>query len=142
MEPTKPGAADVLDRLVRATNAHDLNRLVDCFDNDYVLTDPAHPARSFTGAGQVRQNWRKLFAAISDIRLEAQHSTVTRDGFWLEARQVGTRVDGEPLDSQMVFIATVAAGRIARGRIYVCPVEQTGPGIDAVIDAVTGTGAP
>ena len=136
--PTR-SSSQVLEHLVAATNAHDLNDLVDCFAADYVLTDPVHPARSFTGAAQVRTNWGTFFAAVPDLCLEVQARAVVDDGFWLEARQVGTRRDGAPLDSQMVFIAAVSRGRIASARVYVAPVEQGGPDIDAAVGALSGT---
>src|SRR4051794_17568760 len=90
--------SQILHELVARTNAHDLEGLVDCFAEDYQLTDPAHPVRSFTGAGQVRKNWGTFFEAMPDIRLEVQQHTVTADGFWLEASQVGTRRDGRRLN--------------------------------------------
>jgi hypothetical protein len=42
----------------------------------------------------------------------------------------------------MVFIATVAGGRITRAHLYAGPVEPGGPGIDAVFAALAGTGQP
>jgi ketosteroid isomerase-like protein len=138
MDSSTRSSSQVLDQLVAATNAHDLDELVDCFAPDYVLTDPIHPARSFTGVAQVRKNWGTFFAAVPDLRLEEQARAAAEDGFWLEARQAGTRQDGAPLDAQMVFIAAVSRGRITSARIYVAPVEQGGPDVDAVVGAVTG----
>ena len=133
MDSTTRSSSQVLEQLVAATNSHDLDELVDCFAADYVLTDPVHPARSFRGAAQVRKNWGTLFAAVPDIRVEVQARVVSDDGFWFEARQVGSRQDGSPLDNQMVFIASVSRGQIASARIYVAPVEHGGPDIDAAI---------
>lgn len=134
--------SQVLERLLRSTNAHQLDALVDCFAADYQLTDPVHPARSFTGAAQVRKNWGTAFGAFPDIRLDVEQQAVTDAGFWLEAAQVGTRQDGMRLDARMVFIATVAAGRIASAHIYVAPVEPGGPDVDAVFAAMAGNAAP
>ena len=138
MAATPRSAAEVLDRLVESTNNHDLDGLVDCFAPGYRLIDPAHPARSFTGAEQVRANWRTIFAAVPDVRIEVQHSVVADDSLWLEARQVGTRRDGAAFDNQMVFIAVVAEGRIEQARIYVTPVERGGPGINDITAALAG----
>lgn len=138
MDPSRT-PSQILADLVASTNAHDLDRLVDCFSPDYVLTDPVHPARSFVGSAQVRKNWGALFEAMSDLRLEVQQHTVTDTGFWLEAAQTGTRRDGVAMHGQMVLIAAVSAGRIARARIYVAPIEPGGPGIDAVVAAMAGT---
>ncbi len=134
--------SQVLQRLVDATNAHDLDGLIDCFASDYQLTDPVHPARSFSGARQVRKNWATAFAAFPDIRLDVDQQAVTDAGFWLEATQVGTRHDGMHLDARRVLIATVASGRIAAAHIYVSPVEPGGPDIDAVFAAMAGTTPP
>ena len=38
-----------IERLVQATNAHDLEGIVSCFADDYTLEVPFHPARSFRG---------------------------------------------------------------------------------------------
>ena len=130
--------AQVLDMLVTATNAHDLDTLVECFAPDYELTDPVHPARSFTGAAQVRRNWETFFMAMPDLRLDVTQQAVTDKGFWLEAVQAGTRRDGVHLDGRMVFIAEVADGHIRRAHIYVAPVEPGGPDIDTVVRAMAG----
>jgi ketosteroid isomerase-like protein len=130
--------AQVLDRLVTATNAHDIDTMVDCFAPDYALTDPVHPARSFTGSAQVRRNWTTMFDAVPDVRLDVQDVAVTDTGFWLEAAQVGTRRDGRRLEMRTVFITAVSHGQIRSARMYAAPVEQGGPGIDAVFAAMAG----
>lgn len=132
---------EVLEQLTDRFNAHDLDGLVDCFAADYELTDPARPARSFIGSGQVRRNWGTLFAAAPDIRLEVQGTVTTDTGFWMEGRQVGPLLDGGVIDNQLIFIATVSEGRIVSARIYVCPVEHGGPGIDATINMFAGRAA-
>ena len=137
MDPTR-SPSQVLSDLVAATNAHDLDGLVDCFATDYVLTDPAHPARSFVGSAQVRKNWGTLFAAMPDLRFELQQHVVTDDGFWMEGAQSGTRPDGAVMHAQMVFLAVVAAGCVTRAHIYVVPVEPGGPDINAVMAAMAG----
>lgn len=137
-----PTPTQILEQLVGSTNSHDLDGLVECFATDYELTDPVHPRRSFTGAAQVRKNWSTFFSAVPDIHLDVQQQAVTDNGFWLEARQVGTRRDGVQLDAQMVFIAGVSDGRITRAHMYVAPVESGGPDIDTAIGAITGTLTP
>ena len=133
-----PAPTDVLDRLVSAVNDHDLDRLVDCFADDYRLTDPVHPARSFAGATQVRRNWSTMFGAVPDIHLEVQDRAVTDSGFWLEATQAGTRHDGVRLTTATVFIAKVDGGRISSAHMYAAPLEEGGPGIDEVFAAMAG----
>ena len=130
--------SELFDELVAATNAHDVDRLVDCFADDYDLTDPVHPARSFTGSAQVRKNWTTMFAAVPDVHLDVQDHVVTDTGFWLEASQVGNRRDGMHLEMPTVFIAAVADGLITSARMYAAPVEPGGPDIDAVFAAMAG----
>ena len=81
---TIAGAAGVLARLERATNAHDVNALVACFAPDYRNDTPAHPERSFTGREQVRRNWQEIFAAIPDITAKVLRSAVNGDETWSE----------------------------------------------------------
>jgi ketosteroid isomerase-like protein len=72
----------VSERLVQAMNAHDLEAHVACFRDDYRSDQPAHPARTFTGREQVRQNWSKLFESIPDFRAgsSASPSSATKSG--------------------------------------------------------------
>ena len=58
--------SDYVERLLGATNAHDLDALVSCFAADYRNLTPAHPARGFVGHAQVRRNWRQIFDAVPD----------------------------------------------------------------------------
>ena len=54
------GPAGMVERLRQATNARDLDALVDCFDPAYVNETPVHPARGFQGRAQVRGNWARI----------------------------------------------------------------------------------
>src|SRR3954451_16244220 len=53
-----------VDRLVAATNAHDVEGIAACFTEDYENTAPAHPQRSFRGREQVRRNWEQILAFV------------------------------------------------------------------------------
>ncbi|WP_425583447.1 nuclear transport factor 2 family protein [Streptosporangium oxazolinicum] len=46
----------VVNRLIEAINAHDLDALTATFAHDYTSAWPAHPARSFNGPENVREN--------------------------------------------------------------------------------------
>jgi len=46
----------ILQRLLAAMNAHDLDAMVSCFADDYVNETPIHPLRGFRGNEQVRKN--------------------------------------------------------------------------------------
>lgn len=83
----------VIDRLVAATNAHDLDALVSCFAPDYVNVTPAHPPRGFTGRDQVRQNWLTIFAGVPDITTRIVASATDGSTVWTEWEMTGTTPD-------------------------------------------------
>jgi hypothetical protein len=88
----------VIDRLLRATNDHDLDALVGCFALDYANETPAHPARGFGGREQVRRNWAQILAAVPDLTAEIAGLAVAGglDGqsvVWTEWQMHGNRVD-------------------------------------------------
>src|SRR3954468_12032316 len=88
-----PGAA-MVERLLNATNAHDLDAVVDCFAEDYRNDTPVHPRRSFDGRAQVRSNWEQIFAAVPDITASVIASAVQGDVVWSEWEMRGSRRDG------------------------------------------------
>ena len=47
--------AEIMNRLLSAMNAHDLDAFVACFAADYESQQPAHPSRAFRGSDQVRK---------------------------------------------------------------------------------------
>lgn len=109
---------DVLDRLVRAQNAHDIDAFVDCFDPAYRSEQPAHPGREFTGNDQVRRNWTALFDAVPDLRSDVIRWALDDDVCWVEWRWHGTRRDGTPLDMRGTTIFGIQNDRIIWGRLY------------------------
>jgi ketosteroid isomerase-like protein len=136
------GPAAMVDRLVAATNAHDLDALVDCFAPDYVNETPAHPSRGFQGREQVRANWTQIFAGVADLRAEVVRRSVDGDLAWVEWDMRGTRRDGSPHAMAGVTVFRVADGRAARASFYLEPVDQHGGSVDdAVRRAVAGPGA-
>ena len=79
-----------VERLVRATNAHDIEGIVACFADDYTLDAPLHPARSFRGREQVRRNWTQILGAVPDLavrllRVAADGAAVVRTIRWCDA---------------------------------------------------------
>src|SRR2546427_9984548 len=65
-----------------------------CFREDYRSEQPAHPARTFSGSEQVRENWSKLYASISDFRAELLRLAVVGDEEWGEWIWRRTKEDG------------------------------------------------
>ena len=129
----------VVLRLQAATNAHDLDALVDCFTTDYVSEIPLHPSRSFRGGDQVRQNWAQILAAVTDLHSELVREAVEGGVVWAEWEWTGTRRDGAPHLMRGTTILGVEGRRIAWARFYMEPVVDDGVRIDA---AVTQAVAP
>jgi ketosteroid isomerase-like protein len=126
--------AEMMNRLLSAMNAHDLDGFVACFSVDYASQQPAHPARAFQGRDQVRKNWESVFAGVPDLSAELVVSAVTDDGVELgEWCWQGKYTDGSPFDMRGVIVVGVHRGQIAWGRLYMEPVEQGGADIDEMV---------
>ena len=96
---------EIMDRLLSAMNAHDLDAFVACFAADYDSQQPAHPGRDFRGSDQVRKNWEGVFAGVPDFTAELVLSVVTDDGVEVgEWRWHGTYTDGSPFAMQGVIV--------------------------------------
>ncbi|HET6918586.1 MAG TPA: nuclear transport factor 2 family protein [Jiangellaceae bacterium] len=128
----------VSERLQRAMNAHDLEAHLACFQEDYRSEQPAHPARTFTGSQQVRENWSKVYQSIPDFRAEVLRLAVVGDTEWAEWHWQGTKEDGSPLDERGVTIVGTRDGKIAWGRLYLEEVEREGAGIDETVRRMAG----
>jgi len=123
-------ASEVVQRLVDATNRHDLAALVDCFAQDFVNETPTHPARSFTGVEQVRKNWSLIFAAVPDLEADVVHKMIEADTAWTEWEMRGTRTDGSRHLFRGVTIFGVRQGRFEWVRFYLEPVDEGAAGVD------------
>lgn len=127
----------VIDRLVAATNAHDLDALVACFAPDYVNVTPAHPPRGFTGREQVRRNWTAIFAGVPDISARIVASAVDGTTTWTEWTMTGTRRDGTPHAMAGVLVFGTRGDEIVTVRFFLEPVElDSGDVNDAVARSV------
>jgi ketosteroid isomerase-like protein len=132
----------VVERLVAATNAHDVEALVGCFASDYVNTTPVHPERGFLGGEQVRRNWTTIFIAVPDITTRMVATAVDGDRVWSEWEMVGTRRDGTAHEMAGVIIFDVADDQIASARFYLEAVETVSGDVNAAIDRLTTRSAP
>jgi hypothetical protein len=136
--PTSSSRA-VVDRLLKATNDHDLDALVACFASDYVNDTPAHPLRGFTGSEQVRRNWAQIFAAVPDLLAEVTSRAEEGNTTWTEWQMSGTRGDGNAHLMRGVIIFTTRHDRITAARFYLEPVETSSGDINAAVHAhITG----
>jgi ketosteroid isomerase-like protein len=126
-------AQEMVDRLVQATNAHDLDAVAACFAEDYENETPVHPGRSFRGREQVRRNWEQIFAFVPDLHAEVTRSTIDGETAWTEGEMTGTRRDGTGHQMRGIVLFGVRDGVARWARFYLEPVDLAG---DTVDDAV------
>jgi ketosteroid isomerase-like protein len=119
------GSLATIDRLVQATNQHDLESVAACFSEDYTNETPAHPTRGFRGRAQVRRNWEQIFAFVPDISVEVVRSAVEADTVWTEWEMRGTRRDGKSHLTRGVIVFGVGGGVIDWARFYLEPVDES-----------------
>src|SRR3954470_9337068 len=130
-------AAMFVERLVRATNEHDIDALVACFAEDYENETPAHPARSFRGREQVRRNWEQIFAAVPDLHVEVVRRSIDSGTAWTEWEMTGTRRDGTAHRLRGVILFGIRDGLARWARFYLEPVDDATRTVDdAVRDQV------
>jgi ketosteroid isomerase-like protein len=130
-------ARAVVDRIVAATNAHDLDSLVECFAPDYVNETPAHPQRGFRGREQVRRNWGSIFAGIPDVTTRVTGTVADGNRIWTEWDMRGTRRDGVAHAMAGVVIFAVAGDQVTSARFYLEPLESTSGGVDDAVKRFT-----
>ena len=121
------------DRVCEATSSHDIDRLVDCFTEDYVNETPVHPERGFHGREQVRRNWTQIFAAIPDITAEVIRSDQVGDTVWSEWEMRGTQLDGAEHLMRGVMVFSLDEDRARALRFYLEPVDRSGLDVDQAV---------
>lgn len=129
----KPKPAEVVERLHRAMNRHDLEAFLDCSDPNYRSEQPVHPSRGFGGREQVEKNWSALFEGIPDFHAELLATATEGDTLWSEWHWTGTRANETPLDIRGVTLFGIENGRIVSGRLYMEEVEEAGGDIDETV---------
>ena len=138
-----PNPAEVVERLARATTAHDLEGIVACFAEGYANQTPAHPKRSFAGRDQVRRNWEQILTGVPDITARVLASAVVGDSVWSEWQMTGTRLDGELHEMRGVIVFDVAGELVQAARFYLEPLErESGTVDDAVHRKLTARRTP
>ena len=130
--------SDVLDRLVVAMNAHDLDAAAGFFCKDYRSEQPAHPGRAFAGRAQMRANWEAMFAGVPDFHAEICRSVQDADTAWTEWRWSGTRSDGQAFGMRGVTLFEIIDDQIVAGRLYMEEVERDVIGIEQTVEALSG----
>lgn len=127
----------VLERLLQAVNAYDLDALVSCFAADYVNETPVHPLRGFRGNDQVRRNWTQIFT-VTDLRADVPRYSLDAELLWTEWEMSGTRPDGARLLMRGVVIFGIDGDVIRSARFYLEPVEDTSGDVDVHTRRVVG----
>ena len=130
--------AEVVARMIEAINDHDLDAMLENFKPDYRSEQPAHPARAFQGAEQVRKNWGALLEAVPDLHWEVLRLISDDATAWIEARLTGTKADGSKLDEIGVIIFGVSGGHIGWARLYLEDVETEGGDIEDTVRHMAG----
>ncbi|TIS61474.1 MAG: nuclear transport factor 2 family protein [Mesorhizobium sp.] len=130
--------SDVIEQLVRAMNAHDLDALAALVHEEYRSVQPAHPGRAFVGRKQMRANWEAMFAGIPDFHAAVTRSVQEDDTTWSEWHWSGTRLDGQPFEVRGVTLFEIVDGRIVAGRLYLEDVERQAVGIEEAVEALSG----
>jgi hypothetical protein len=131
-----------LTRLLEATNAHDVDRIVDCFTADYDNRTPCHPARAFTGTEQVRRNWEVILAGVPDLVADVVAESSTGDQVWSEWEMRGTRRDRSPHVMRGVIVFAVEGDRARSCRFYLEPVDDAQLTADGFVATLTADGSP
>ena len=139
---TEDDPSAVIERLVKATNDHDLEALTMCFAEDYLNETPAHPSRGFRGRDQVRRNWQQIFGAVPDIKARVLRSVVVGRDVWTEWENSGVRRDGATFVMGGMILFSVEGAEIRSARFYLEPIDKEGGDVDAAVLRLTGEMAP
>jgi hypothetical protein len=132
----------MVQRLLDATNAHDIDALVACFSDDYVNETPVNPERGFRGTEQIRRNWTQLFDGIPDLTASVLAHAADGDRAWTEWEISGVRRDGIAHLMRGVIIFTVANEVAASAKFYLEPVQQSSGDVNDAIARASGTMPP
>lgn len=130
--------SEVIERLVAAMNAHDLDAAAGFFHEAYRSEQPTHPGRVFVGRAQMRANWEAMFAGVPDFRAEICRSVQDGDTTWTEWRWSGTRGDGQAFEMRGVTLFEITGDQIAAGRLYMEETERKAAGIEQAVEALSG----
>jgi hypothetical protein len=127
-----PSLIDALESIRRATNHHDLDALVACFASDYQSEFPVHPDRAFKGLEQLRSNWTLIFGAVPNIHAELLRYATDGNTIWAEWEWTGALASGKLFLHRGVTIQGIEHGKVSWARLYMEPVREGEPGIEAL----------
>lgn len=128
---------EVIDKLLAALNAHDVEAAAALIHENYRSEQPAHPGRAFVGRAQMHANWQAMLEGIPDFHAELIRSAADGDTTWSEWSWTGTRADGQDFQVRGVTLFEVRDGKITAGRLYMEDVEQS-TSIDEDVESMSG----
>ncbi|WP_248581053.1 nuclear transport factor 2 family protein [Nocardioides sp. InS609-2] len=126
------------ERLRDVTNAHDVDGIVDCFHDDYTLTNPCHPGRDFIGTGQVRRNWTGMFARVPNLEVRVLATAQSGQRVWSEWTMNGVRLDGGRHQPRGVIIFDLVDDRAQAARFFMEPVDTEATSADEAVVNLVG----
>jgi ketosteroid isomerase-like protein len=129
---------EVVDRLIAALNAHDLEAAAALIHEDYRSEQPAHPGRAFVGSAQMHANWQAMLAGIPDFHAELIRSVDDGDTTWSEWFWSGNRTDGQDFKVRGVTLFEVNNGKITAGTLYLEDVERAALSIEDAVESFSG----
>jgi hypothetical protein len=121
---THSSPKSVLERMLQATNRHDLDAMVACFAPDFRSEQPLHPERNFTGQEGVRQNWSFFFNTVPDLQIAILNEVEEGDTVWSELHYHGMQTDGKKFSVKGVTLQGIQADQICWARLYIEPVQE------------------
>lgn len=129
--------SEVIDKLLAALNAHDVEAAAALIHENYRSEQPAHPGRAFVGRAQMHANWQAMLGGIPDFHAELIRSADDGNMTWSEWSWTGTRTDGQDFQVRGVTLFEVRDGKITAGRLYMEDVEQS-TSIDEDVESMSG----
>jgi len=122
----------VIEGIHEAINRHDLDALATFFAPDYASTFPTHPDRVVGGREQLRHTWLQIFQAVPNFQSELLRWATHESTIWAEWEWHGTLATGAPFLQRGVTIHGVEHGVTVWARLYMEPVREDAPGLEAL----------
>ena len=72
----------LLLKLNDAFNTHDIESLIECFDENYYSEQPVHPDRTFQGQEQVKKYWASNFNEMSNFSAQLSSYAISNNSIW------------------------------------------------------------
>jgi ketosteroid isomerase-like protein len=116
-------AIEVVERLCRAINRHDLEAVLACFHADVYSEQPTRPDRGFRGLDELRGYWEQVLCAGGEFHAKLLRCVADHDTAWAEWCWHGTRVNGKSFARAGVTVYGLRSGRISWVRHYMEPVQ-------------------